>query len=199
MFNPDLSDYQLTSIITECCGGEAVVYSAVYKPNGQDVAVKRYFVKRYFVDKTKEKEHANLIQQEILTTKELQHPNILPYLTSFVHGRDLYVVSPLMSLGSCRDVSTSTSLKACRSWPAPSYSEMCYRHCSICINSFIYTGVSEQAIHLIWLSPELLQQNLKGYDACSDIYSVGVLACELANGAVPFADVPSTLMFTEKV
>lgn len=55
MYNPDINDYQLTSIITECCGGVAVVYSALYKPNNQNVAIKRYFV-----DKTKE--NANLIQ-----------------------------------------------------------------------------------------------------------------------------------------
>lgn len=55
MFNPDINDYQLTSIITECCGGVAVVYSALYKPSNQNVALKRYFV-----DKTKE--NAALIQ-----------------------------------------------------------------------------------------------------------------------------------------
>ncbi|KAI5642758.1 protein kinase domain-containing protein [Phthorimaea operculella] len=97
MLSPDISDYQLTSIITECCGGVAVVYSAVYKPDKSNVAIKRYFV-----DKTKE--NATLIQQDIQTRKELQHQNILPYLTSFVHGRELYVVSPLMNLGSCRDI-----------------------------------------------------------------------------------------------
>lgn len=44
------------------------------------------------------------LQQEIILTRQLQHPNVISYFASFVSGPEVCVVSPLLSFGSCKDL-----------------------------------------------------------------------------------------------
>ena len=55
------------------------------------------------------------------------------------------------------------------------------------------------AANLPWLAPEILQQNLLGYNETSDMYSLAVTVCELGNGVVPFSEMPATLLMVEKL
>jgi len=74
--------------------------------------------------------------------------------------------------------------------------------------SAIKDGLQMRRIHefpphsasiLYWLAPEVLQQNVLGYNSKSDVYSLGVTACELANGEIPFARMATTQVLYNKL
>ncbi|KRZ01661.1 STE20-related kinase adapter protein alpha [Trichinella zimbabwensis] len=52
---------------------------------------------------------------------------------------------------------------------------------------------------LMWFAPEVLEQNIAGYGIKSDIYSLGIAGCEMANGFVPFSNMSNIQMFWEKL
>ncbi|XP_046399699.1 STE20-related kinase adapter protein alpha [Ischnura elegans] len=216
-----------------CCGSIGTVRLGRHRSTGTPIAIR-------CIDMDKAKgEEPSLIQHEIILTRQLRHPNLLPYYSSFVNKSEVWVVMPFMSLGSCRD------LLKCGQYPiglpevAIAYilqdvlnalqyiHSKGYIHRSVKASHILISGCGrvclsglryacqiirdcrwQRSVHnfpqstsanLNWLSPEVLEQNLLGYNEKSDIYSVGITACELANGIVPFANIPNTLMLTEKL
>lgn len=52
---------------------------------------------------------------------------------------------------------------------------------------------------LNWASPEMLHQDLRGYSFPTDVYSLGLMVCELGNAEQPYQDLPPTLMMVQKL
>lgn len=50
-----------------------------------------------------------------------------------------------------------------------------------------------------YFAPEILQQNITGYSSKSDIYSLGISCCEMANGYIPFEGFQLTEMLLNKL
>ncbi|XP_072393750.1 STE20-related kinase adapter protein alpha-like isoform X1 [Diabrotica undecimpunctata] len=231
VYNANISEYQTISILGQCFDNKAVVQLAKHLPSGVMVAIKKFNVDTIPGD-------IKLLEREIILTRQLNHPNILPYITTFVSGPEVCVVSPLMAYGSCRDLLTrhfneglletaiiliiKDVLSALVYIHKKGYIHRAIRasHILVSVTGQIYlTGMRyacpivkngrwQRTIHsfprsieknLNWLSPELLEQNLQGYNEKSDIYSIGILICELANGSEPFSGMSKTLMLTEKV
>ncbi|KAK9883990.1 hypothetical protein WA026_004925 [Henosepilachna vigintioctopunctata] len=230
-FEEDISVYNFVSILGECFQNKASVNLVKHYPTGRMLAVKRFHLDKIW-------DNISIVQQEITLTKQLQHPNIITYYTSFVHGPEVFAVSPLQAFGSCKSLLDShfneglpelaiilifkDIIEAVNYLHKSGFIHRAIRASHILISAsgkaslsglhyacpLVINGRWQRAVHsfplstqpnLNWLSPELLEQNLKGYNEKSDIYSLGILCCELANGREPFADVDSTLMLVEKV
>ncbi|BES88654.1 STYKc [Nesidiocoris tenuis] len=232
-YNTNCKDYQICSLFAQSLTEVASVFIARHTPSKTLVAYKRYDVDQLSA------EDARLVQDEAVLMRQLNHPAILPLLSSFVADHKVVCILPLMGYGSSADVllrhfSTGLPEQAIATIIKTVLQALVYLHSKGIIHravrgshvlisaegNVVLTGLryacpvisagrwqkkmhsypaSIMAPNVNWLSPELLKQNVEGYDERSDIYSVGITACELANGIAPYQGVEKTLMLIEKV
>ena len=75
-------------------------------------------------------------------------------------------------------------------------------HC-LSPNGYNHTFAYDFPLHAVaslpWLAPEVLEQNILGYDYRSDIYSVGITAVELAYGVAPYKNLSASQVLMAKL
>jgi len=237
-------DYCLGPLVS----GSGSIPSSVHlarerRGQGRTVVVKKYFVdvceEGQGLSHPKDNDPTPHLRHEVAMLRQLSHQNIQTCMASLVSGCEVWLVSPLCTFGSVRDLLASQwqyglPELACATLSKDIIAGLQYIHsqgvvhrslrCShilvtsagtAVLSGFRYsTGLGSTGEHLpnlysfplhgvttnlCWLAPEILGQNLVGYNETSDIYSLAVCLCEMANGVVPFSDLPPTLLLLEKL
>uniref|UniRef100_A0A8D0GB51 STE20-related kinase adapter protein beta n=1 Tax=Sphenodon punctatus TaxID=8508 RepID=A0A8D0GB51_SPHPU len=227
-----VSHYELQVEIGRGFNNLTSIYLARHTPTGTLVAI------RITDLESCSEERLKALQNEVVLSHTLRHPNIMTLWTVFAADNWLWVVSPFMTYSSARHLLRTyfpegMSEALIRHLLFGAVSGLNYMHQNGYIHrsikashilisrdglvslsglnhlySLVNNGQKSKAVYdfpqfstsvLPWLSPEILRQDMYGYNVKSDIYSVGITACELANGHVPFQDMPRTQMLLQKL
>ncbi|KAL1916532.1 uncharacterized protein VTP21DRAFT_5723 [Calcarisporiella thermophila] len=94
-YSVDIEDYEIKYPIGR--GATATVYYALYKSK-LPVALKILDLDRF------QRNQIDELRKETQIMSLCRHPNLLPVYRSFVHGSQLYIVTPNLSAGSCKDL-----------------------------------------------------------------------------------------------
>ncbi|KAI8141503.1 kinase-like domain-containing protein [Fennellomyces sp. T-0311] len=205
-------------------GSSAIVYSAIYTPLNQRVALKMIDLEMF------ERNQIDELRRETTLMALSKHPNVLRVLGSFVNGSKLYIVTPYLAGGSCLDI-MKTNFREGLDELSIAYilkqalEGLAYLHKNGHIHRDVKAGnllMDEDGTVLLgdfgvssslmdtgergvrktfvgtpcWMAPEVMEQ--AGYDYKADIWSFGITAIELATGHAPFAKLPplKVLMMT---
>ncbi|KAG4098640.1 kinase-like protein [Neocallimastix lanati (nom. inval.)] len=91
-----IDDYEIGAQIGN--GSSAVVYVGKFKPSQKTVCLKVIDLDMF------ERNQIDGLRKEIQIMSLCKHPNILTVYGSFVHESKLYIVTPLLSAGSCLNI-----------------------------------------------------------------------------------------------
>ncbi|KAG1061915.1 hypothetical protein G6F42_027553 [Rhizopus arrhizus] len=97
-YSSKADDYDVLRTIG--AGATASVYSAIYKPNKSVIAIKTVDLEEIGLDDSR----LDALRKEIQIMTLCRHPHLLEVYQSFVHSSQLYIVTPIMSAGSCHDL-----------------------------------------------------------------------------------------------
>ncbi|RKP27492.1 kinase-like domain-containing protein, partial [Syncephalis pseudoplumigaleata] len=206
-------------------GASAMVYSAIFKPDGRRVAVKMIDLDAF------ERTQIDQLRREIQNLSLCRHPNVLRTYGSFVDNTKLYIVTPYLAGGSCLDIMryahpdgleesvVATILKQALLGLAYMHRQG-FIHRDVKAGNMLLDndgivmladfGVSSSLMETgerrcqrktfvgtpCWMAPEVMEQS--PYDTKADIWSFGITCLELATGNAPYAKYPplKVLMLT---
>ncbi|KAI9485914.1 MAG: kinase-like domain-containing protein [Benjaminiella poitrasii] len=98
-FSAKVDDYDILRTIG--AGATASVYSAIYKPTQSVIAIKTVNLDDMVgLDDSR----LEALRKEIQIMTLCRHRHLLEVYQSFVHSSQLYIVTPVMSAGSCHDL-----------------------------------------------------------------------------------------------
>ncbi|WAR04551.1 STRAA-like protein [Mya arenaria] len=203
--------YDIYTTIGKGLNDAATISVARHVASGHNVAIRQIDLDSPEID-------FETLQHEIVVCKQLNHEAILPYYTSFVHNNEVWTVMPLMAYGSCRDLmhayfNSGLPEQSIAYILRDILSALEYLHGrgiihrSVKASHILISAAGRVCMSGLRNSCRLIEHgewnhsiyNLTGYDTKTDIYSLGITACELANGYAPFTDMPPTQMLLEKL